>query len=155
MQVLTLQLLLKYDADLCKNEISAIHRAIRQPFQRAMHSPRTIAFVVKTPETSQQLVDRLGAQLEALCFENWYCQTAGPDIVGKYGNIDPLPSRIKAAYAEIRNREHPKNVRQLQIRRFRPKVAKTKRLVSSTSVEMAREEKAQWRPSRKPKNWQR
>jgi len=116
-----------------------------------MHSTRNIAFVVKTDESSKELVNRLASELEATCFETWYCQSAARDIISKNGSIDPLVSRVMASYAEIENRRYPKNVRQLQIRRPGWQVKLLENRVGHAPVQMTGERPPRHRkPSRNP-----
>lgn len=135
MNVLILQLLTNYDSDQCERQIQAVHRAISRPFKRAMHGRHNIAFVVKTPETSKELVERLADPLAATCFEAWFCQTAARDIVSSHGGLDSLRSGVMASYAEIENRRYPKNVRQLEIRRPR-QFERRKDRIGDTAVKM-------------------
>jgi hypothetical protein len=112
--MLSVRLLLvatKFDIEEHAHEITKVGRAIQRPFKPAMHSRRSIAFVIETEETSEQLVKRMRPVLNNDRFLNFWAFTPGSDIAGRDGVNDPLATYVIGAHARVRQRNQSKNVR--------------------------------------------
>lgn len=135
-RVLMFRVLFKYELEHCQRDVMAIGKAIKRHLRPAMHSKRGIAFVIVTDETSTELMDRVGPTLAGIgAIENYWCHTAATDIAAMNGDMDPLVTFTRDAYAEARKRNHAKNVPKPERRKFGD-IWGVKHRVSGAPVEM-------------------
>lgn len=99
--VLLLQVLLKYDSELCEADILRLRKKLGSSHKPAMHGKRHIGFVITSYGTPKALVDRISRELDADSFENWFVFIPLRNVVSKYGGIDALATRINLAYAAL------------------------------------------------------
>jgi hypothetical protein len=92
--------------------IGTIIKNVRRPAKAAMHCKRSIALVITTAETSTELLTRLRPVLEEIsAIDNYWCHLAPPAVVARHGGLDPLVTRVKEAWEEIRKGRKSYNVR--------------------------------------------
>ncbi|RWA66848.1 hypothetical protein [Mesorhizobium sp.] len=99
--VILLQVLLKYEPELCIREVTALRKALGADTYPVMHGKRHAAFVTIRYGTPAELVERFRHLLEVDAFENYWALIPLKPTAGKFGGLDSLPSRIKFAYAAL------------------------------------------------------
>ena len=114
MNVLVLQVIFKRDLDYCKDELIAISRAVANKFKRAMHTSRNMAYVITTPESEQELMNRLAFVLDKGCIEDCWCYQAPRVVVSTRKGFDSLETYIKAAHSEIGKPRETHHIEQRQ-----------------------------------------
>lgn len=110
--VLELTIKLKYDwENLSRNDLGRIASATNRWMKRAKYGGKVIGMLVVTDETAQDLLDRIRPELDNISvIEDFWCQTAGSDGVGRFGGMCPFHTAIGAAWEEARKRNNPKKV---------------------------------------------
>lgn len=110
--VLELTLKLKTDWEyLDRRDFARVVRATKRRYKTAKYGGKVVGLLVITDETATQLMERLRPVLEEITLvEDFWCQTAGRDAVGRHGNFCPFQSAIKAAWEEVANRTKAENV---------------------------------------------
>jgi len=104
----------KYDLESKDSQVAVgtIIKNVRRPTKAAMHCKRSIALVIITPESSTELLTRLRPVLEQIgAVDNYWCHLAPPAVVAKHGGLDPLATRVREAWEEIRKGRKSYNVR--------------------------------------------
>ncbi|WP_022697193.1 hypothetical protein [Euryhalocaulis caribicus] len=112
--VVILQVFFKYDNDLCVRELMSIRTAIGRAFRPAMHDKRHMAFVIQTTETPEELVNRIRNVLEADSIANYWALIPYQNPAGKFGGLDALTTRVRMAYADVRNKAKAKDMRKAE-----------------------------------------
>ena len=131
-----------------EKNVGNIRRALRRPSYPAQHCARTIAFIVRTFERPDELMERLRETLGTDRIIGAWCETAARDVVAFVGEIDPLVSRVREAYAaEAGQRRNPDNVSKPQ--RWRT-VGTVKNNESGAPVQVFRKARTKWQPPEQP-----
>ncbi|MGV0910328.1 hypothetical protein [Martelella sp. FOR1707] len=110
--VLEFTVKLKYDwENLSRNDLARIAKVANRWMKRAKYGGKIIGMLVVTDETAQQFLDRIRSELDNISVvDDFWCQTAGSDGVGKFGVICPFQTAIAAAWEEAGKRNKPKKV---------------------------------------------
>jgi hypothetical protein len=110
--VLELTIKLKYDwENLSRNDLSKIAKATNRWMKRAKYGGKIVGMLVVTNETAKELLDRIRSELDNISvIEDFWCQTAGSDGVGKFGNMCPFQTALSVAWEEARQRNYPNKV---------------------------------------------
>jgi len=108
--VVLLQIFLKFDAEYCVQALTKIKRAINKPMFPAMHDKRHMAFVIRTNESPQQLVDRLRHSLDDDSITNCWAVIVNRNVACRDGGLDSLKTRVGMAYEQIRSAAKPQHV---------------------------------------------
>lgn len=112
-----LQVSFKFEIENVSRELEAIGPAIRGWHRPAMHGRKSVAFVIVSKHTQEQITDRLRPILDdmnAIC--NYWCFRAPVAVESKYGAIDPMTSRIREGWERIRQGRESEHVRKAQRR---------------------------------------
>ena len=143
--VLKLTLSLKFDIEEHVADLKRVKSALARPATPGGHGRRSVAYIIRTHETPQELMDRLRSALETDRFVNVHCETASPDMISRDGDIDPLVTRIREAYLKLRKLSQPKNMRNRQSRELRVE-RPVKNLKSGAPVQVIRKVSRKGKP---------
>lgn len=87
--VLKLTCAFRFNLEEHDRDLEKIRRAIRRPFYAGQHCARTVAFIVRTPETAAELMQRMAPSLPNDRMINAWCETASADV---------LPSLVRSIH---------------------------------------------------------
>lgn len=109
-----LELTLKFKTDweyLDRRDLSKISKSISRWCKRAKYGGKIVGMLVVTNETAADLMKRVRAAFEAIpAIDDYWCQTAGSDGIGRHGNLCPFQTAVGLAWEEARKRNYPKKV---------------------------------------------
>ena len=110
--VLELTIKLKYEwLNLARNDLAKISNASKRWMKKGKHGGKVISMLVVTTETAKEFLDRVRPELDDVsCIEDFWCQTAGSDGVGRHGSICPYQTAVAMAWEEARKRNYPGKV---------------------------------------------
>ncbi|MGO4638671.1 hypothetical protein AB4Z43_09555 [Mesorhizobium sp. 2RAF45] len=99
--VLLLQVFLRFEIEHCDREVKALRRALGPSAKPCMHEKRHLAFILKTGERPQELVDRLRPVLDVDNFADFTAVAVLGDPAGKHGGLNSLVTHINVAFATL------------------------------------------------------
>lgn len=116
--VLELTLKLKYEwKALDRRDLAKVMRAVQRWCKPAKYGGYIVGLLVVTDETAPQLMQRVRPIFDAIsAIEDFWCQTAGSDVVGRHGQMCPFVTATGAAWEEARKRNYPKKVSDFRTR---------------------------------------
>src|ERR1700730_9698253 len=98
-----LQVSFKFELEKVTREFEAIGRAIGGWHRPAMHGRKSVAFVIVSKHTQEEVIDRLRPIIDDMnAISNSWCFRAPVAVESKYGAIDPMTSRIREGWDRIR-----------------------------------------------------
>lgn len=113
-RVLELSLQTRYPIEhLSRQDMIAIANITKRWARRAKHSKYTVSLVVVTNESPQELMDRIGAGLEAItAIERAQCSDLGRDVAATDGNMDPFVTFVREAWKEADRKNSSRVIRE-------------------------------------------
>lgn len=112
-----LQVSFKFEFENVTRELETIGRAIGGWHRPAMHGRKSVAFVIVSKHTQEEITYRLRPILDDMnAVDNYWCFRAPVAVESKYGAIDPMTSRIREGWERIRQGRESEHLRNTQRR---------------------------------------
>jgi hypothetical protein len=148
-KVMLLSAYFLYEVERASPLVNQVIKLTKRWCRPVMAGKRAVDFVILTEETSEQLVERLRPELDAIStIFNYRCKTVLDDVVGKE-KIDVLATYVREAWEELRKRNQPNYVRQPE-RAETIIVGNMEDFDRSTAVKMGIKARRPWKPPERP-----